>query len=121
MTRFLVKLILLTLLAGGLYFVATSYFLPKWHYSSFFWIPLFFASITLILHGGLISRKSDSKKFIRYFMESMALKMLLYFTALVLAIAVNRAEMIQVALCFLFHYVTFTVFETAEATGLGRN
>lgn len=120
MTRFLVKLLLLTLLAGGLYHVTTSYFMPKWHYSSFVWIPLFFASITLILHGGLISRKSDSKKFIRYFMESMALKMLIYFTTLVLAIAVNRAELMQVAICFLFHYVTFTVFETAEATGLGK-
>jgi len=120
MTRFLVKLTLLTLLAAGLYFFVTRFFIPQWHYASFLWIPVFFASITLILHGGLLSRRSDSKRFIRYFMESMALKMLIYFTTLVLAIAINRAELMQVALCFLFHYVTFTVFETAEATGLGK-
>jgi hypothetical protein len=120
MNRFLVKLSLLTLLTGGAYYFFTGTYLPEWHYSSFAWIPLFFASVTLILHGGLVSRKSDSKKFIRYFLESMALKMLIYFTTLFLAVAINRDELAQVAICFLFHYATFTVFETAEAMELGK-
>ncbi|MBL7923940.1 MAG: hypothetical protein JNL88_07060 [Bacteroidia bacterium] len=115
MQRFLVKLLLLTALTAGLYYLAGRYLAEQWYYASFFWLPLLIASVTAGLHYGLLKRKDDSKKFIRYYMGSTGLKLFLYLLIIIVFAFANKPQVIPFALCFFFFYLSFTIFEVAEA------
>jgi len=115
MVRFLIKLVLLLALSLGLYAFGMGYLPERLVYPGFVWIGLLVASVTAILHIGLLRRANDSKAFIRYYMGSTALKLLVYLFTVVVFAAANRTMAIPFALGFLFFYVVFTVFEVAES------
>lgn len=113
--RFLLKLILLLSLSIGLYAFGSEHLPDRLVYAGFVKIGLFVATVTTVLHLGLMRRVNDTKAFIRYYMGATALKLLLYLFAVVLFAVANKAEAIPFALGFLYFYLVFTAFEVSES------
>ena len=122
MQKFIIKLIVITLLTAGIYAMLGNVIPQKWYYTNFYWLPIFIAFITLILHHGLYTRRNDGKKFIRYYMGSTGLKLFIYLTTIIIFAFINKPMVIPFALCFFFFYFCFTIFEVLESYGdLGRS
>ena len=111
MFRFILRLLLLTLISTAIYHLAGNYIPPKWYFENFYWLPCVIATVTGILHFGLMQRKEDSKKFIRYYMGSTGVKLFLYLLIILAFAFMNKQEAVPFALCFFFFYLCFTVFE----------
>ncbi len=117
MQKFIIKLIVITSLTAGVYALLGNVIPAKWYYINFYWLPIFIAFITLILHHGLYTRRNDGKKFIRYYMGSTGLKLFIYLTTIIIFAFINKPMVIPFALCFFFFYFCFTIFEVLESYG----
>jgi len=115
MQKFIIKLIVITLLTAGIYAMAKNIIPEKWYYDNFYWLPLFIAFVTLILHKGLYTRRNDGKRFIRFYMGSTGLKLFLYLTTIIIFALMNKPLTIPFTLCFFFFYFSFTIFEVYES------
>jgi hypothetical protein len=117
MQKFIIKLIVITLLTAGIYAMLGNVFLKNGITQTFIGYRLFIAFITLILHHGLYTRRNDGKKFIRYYMGSTGLKLFIYLTTIIIFAFINKPMVIPFALCFFFFYFCFTIFEVLESYG----
>ncbi len=115
MQGFLIKILLLTLITTGGYFLAGNYLPANWYYPGFYWLPWMMAVVTAIFHYGLMKRKNDGKAFVRYYMGATGLKLFIYLLILLVVAFSNKAMAVPFALCFFFFYLCFTVFEVASS------
>ncbi len=115
MTKFLFRLFLLTIATMAAYHFAGSVIPPKWYYADFWWLPVFIAVVTALLHSGLLQRRDDNKKFIRFYMGSTGIRLFIYLTTIIVVAMVNKAVAMPFALCFFFFYICFTAFEVSGA------
>lgn len=117
MQKFIIKLIIITLLTAGIYVYLGNLVPEKWYYPNFYWLPVFISLITLVLHYGLYVRRNDGKKFIRYYMGSTGLKLFIYLSTIIIFAFINKPLTIPFTLCFFFFYFCFTIFEVLESYG----
>lgn len=115
MTKFILRLTLLTILTMGIYHFAAAVIPEKWYYPDFWWLPVFIALITAVLHSGLLQRKDNSKAFIRFYMGSTGIRLFIYLTTIIVVAVVNKPLALPFALCFFFFYICFTAFEVSGA------
>lgn len=115
MQRFLLKLILLLSLSLALYAFGAEHLPVRLIYPGYVKIGLFVATVTTVLHLGLLRRANDSKAFIRYYMGATALKLLIYLFAVVIFAVANKPMAIPFAVGFLYFYLVFTAFEVSES------
>lgn len=88
---------------------------PEWYYSDFLWLPLFIATVSVVLHRGLVQRMHDNKQFIRYYMGSTGMKLFLYMSVLIVYGVLLPEKLKGFALCFFFFYFVFTALEVSVA------
>lgn len=115
MTGFLFRLALLTIGTMALYHFAASWIPSAWYYGDFWWLALYIAVVTAVLHAGLLRRQHDSKSFIRFYMGSTGIKLFLYLTTIIVVAFVNKPMALPFALCFFYFYLCFTAFEVGGA------
>lgn len=115
MLRFFIKLLLLLAVSIGLYAFASGHLPERLVYPGYAGIGGLVASVTVLVHMGLSRRAGDSKAFIRYYMGSTSIKLLLYLLIVVVFAALNRPMAIPFALGFLYFYLVFTAFEVSES------
>lgn len=112
---FLIRLLSLTVIISIL-LVAWNYFTPApWQIHYVFIIPIYFFSITLLLHSQLLkAAEKDAKNFVYSFMGSTALRMFITLIALIIFIFIDRANAMNFAVAFLFSYFVYLIFEVVE-------
>jgi hypothetical protein len=115
MTGFLLRLGVLTIGTMAIYHFAASWIPQKWYYVDFWWLPVFIAVVTAVLHAGLIRRQHDSKAFIRFYMGTTGIKLFIYLTIIMVVAFINKQLALPFALCFFFFYFCFTAFEVSGA------
>ena len=114
MNNFFTKLFLFSLIIFLLDFFWNK-FIPSNYLVPHIWITLaFFVSITIVFHF-LISNASKGRpqNFIRFYMGTTALRMLLCVIVILIYRFVNKPEVIPFALGFMVHYFLFTIFEVS--------
>lgn len=122
MLRFLIKLSLLTVLSSLLYALAGRFIPAQWIYKGFIWVPVLIAAVTALLHRGLLERKNDGKKFVRYYMGSTGLKLFLYLSIIIVMALVDKTSAVSFAMSFFYFYLCFTIFEVSESyQSFGQN
>lgn len=115
MAKFLLRLALLTLITMAAYHFAAAVIPAKWYFPDFWWLPLFIALVTAVLHSGLLQRKDNSKAFIRFYMGSTGIRLFIYLTTIIIVAVLNKALALPFVLCFFFFYICFTAFEVSGA------
>lgn len=113
--RFFLKLILLLALSIALFAFGSEHLPERLVYPGYVKIGLFVATVTAVLHLGLLRRVDDTKAFIRYYMGATALKLLLYLLAVVVFAVTNKPMAVPFAFGFLYFYLVFTGFEVSES------
>jgi hypothetical protein len=115
MKVFLYKLILFTACVSAVLFIWNTYSLPAFHDNISWFILLFFAGTTTLVHFLLIrSAEKNPKAFVNQFMGLTAMKLFVYLSFLILVFLVDRDHARSVALYFLVMYLLFTVFEVSS-------
>jgi hypothetical protein len=113
---FLLKLLILAgCTIAGFHFVMPL--LPSiLRHSGYIYIVLFFTVATALIHSGLEkSAKTGSKYFVRFYMMSTGIKLLLYIMIIVFYALIDKSSVRAFAFCFLITYFIFTAFETMHS------
>ena len=112
MRSFAIKLIVFSFIIAAIdycwnKFMDSNMFIPHvWFIFSFFFL------ITMIFHLlTMMSAKKKPQNFIRFYMGSTALRMMLCLIVIVAYRFVNKPTLIPFALAFIAHYFLFTIFE----------
>jgi hypothetical protein len=111
MFRYLVTLIIFTLvLAGVLLLVESSH--PEWVGNSSWAMLAYFFVLTAAFHWGLLgSSKGNPLAFIRYYMGATSFKLLIHLGILVLYAFFFGQHVVRFIVTFLFGYVLYTGLE----------
>ena len=121
MKRFIVKLTTITLglaLAGWLVF---SMFLPQYYLPVLPFLLLFFYAATIGVHAYQVNlSKKDMGKFTRSSMLVSFLKLVLYSTAAIVYIALDKENAIPFVVCLMLFYLVFTFVEVREIAKIAR-
>lgn len=90
-------------------------YLPEKFSTPFTWFLFaFFILATIAFHVILINAGAKSPQhFIRAFMGATALKLLIYFTVIIVYLFIYKSNAVGFTLTFLFLYLVFSVFEVA--------
>ena len=109
------KLLIFTILCGGLLYFWNR-FTPEFLHDQVSWLILIFFSLsTLLVHTYLVkSPKGDPKAFVGKFMGITALKLFVYLAFLIIIFLINRDRARAIALYFLAMYLFFSVFEVSS-------
>ena len=76
------------------------------------WILLYFSVLTIAFHYGVVvTTRKRPQVFVRYFMASTSLKLLLHLGVIVIYCLFHRPMAVPFILTFLIMYFLFTVFE----------
>jgi hypothetical protein len=96
----------------GLFF--TSMYFPEKVDLTTWLIFTYFLGLTLAFHLGLVrSAKRRAQDFIRYYMASTTLKLLLHMGVIIIYSLFNKADAVRFIITFLIFYLLFTTFEVA--------
>jgi len=110
--KFTKRLIIITLITAILIFGLT-FIVPEYLISiSWPFILGFFFAVTLLAHKFLL-KKSDGNhgKFINAFMLITTIKLMLFFTIIIVYVLINRHDALGFILTFFTNYLIFTIFE----------
>ena len=112
MKKFLIKLVSFCVVIAAINFCWIR-FMPLEKHIPHVWFMLgFFASITAMFHFfALQASKGKPQVFIRYYMGSTALRLLLYVMLILAYRFYDKPTLIPFALGFMIHYFVFTAFE----------
>lgn len=112
MKEFLIKLSLFTLVVAAIDF-AWIRFAPVEKHIPHVWMMVgFFAAITALFHYFSIrASKGKPQAFIRYYMGTTALRLLLYAMIIVAYRFHDKPTLVPFAIGFMGHYFLFSVFE----------
>lgn len=115
MRIYYLRISLLLLASAAIYQMLAGRVPSEWYYSDFLWVPLFIATVSVVLHRGLVQRMHDNKLFIRYYMGSTGMKLFLYLSILIVYGVLLPEKLKGFALCFFFFYFVFTALEVSTA------
>lgn len=77
-------------------------------------IYVYFVVVTCLFHFGLLrSAKGRPQVFVRYYIGTTTLKLMLHLGILVLYTVFNKAEAMRFILTFMIFYFVFTAFEVS--------
>ncbi|REJ80946.1 MAG: hypothetical protein DWQ44_04200 [Bacteroidetes bacterium] len=87
--------------------------LPRGYVDSITWgILLYFLFTTLVFHVGLLrSSEGRPQVFVRYYMASTTLKLLLHMGVILIYSIFNKPDAMRFIITFLIFYIVFTAFE----------
>lgn len=113
MKSFLIKLFVFSALLACLEYAWHTY-APAGKHMPYPWITLaFFILITALFHYLAIrTSKGKPQSFIRFYMASTALRMVLYMIIILAFRYIAPPVFVPFAIGFMVHYFAFTVFET---------
>lgn len=113
--KYLVRLVLFTVIVGLIAFLAAYYLPEKFVTPALPFIIIFFFAIAALTYFFAI--KAFSKKTTRYanfFMISVFAKLLLYVVVILVYAFINAGDIVSFILTFFIIYFLFTTFETFE-------
>src|SRR4051812_34250776 len=112
MKNFLIKLLLFSILIAFID-LCWIHFLPIEKHIPHVWLMMgFFIFITAIFHFlSMNASKGKPQAFIRFYMGSTALRLMLYMMIIVAYRFYDKPTLIPFAIGFMAHYLLFTVFE----------
>lgn len=113
MKNFLLKLLVFSLIIACIEY-AWQYFAPTNKHMPYSWIALaFFILITaLFYYLSIRTSKGKPQSFIRFYMASTALRMMLYLVIILAFRYIKPHAFVPFAIGFMVHYLVFTIFET---------
>ena len=110
--QFLARLTIMTLLIGAVCYVLFT-FLPENTISMAYpYILILFFAITAGIHYILLRiTRLNPRRFVSYFMLATFVKLIVYFTAVLVYVFNNREDVLSFIITFFVLYIFFTVFE----------
>ena len=112
MKNFILKLFGFSLVIAALDYCWICFAPPENHIPKAGFIVAFFAVITFVFHWlALNAAKDKPQAFVRYYMGSTALRILLYAAIIVAYRFYDKTTLLPFAIGFLVHYFAFSVFE----------
>ncbi len=104
------SLIIVVIYIGLSYLLPGSYFTPALS----FLFPFYIATTLISYHFMLRSLHRRFSKFVNRFMAATAIKLLWYFTVMILYILIFTSDAVPFAINFFILYLCYTVFETVS-------
>jgi len=119
MKKFLIKMVIVTLIAGVLTFLVFHKLGENMQTPAWPWLLLFFFGSNSFLYF-LFTRYKSSKlsSFANFFMLATFLKLIVYLAVIVVYLLFNKEEAAPFLITFLLYYIIFTGIEVASVTGL---
>lgn len=114
MKGFLVKLSIFSFFvaAGG---YCWNTFMPAYAIGAMWAVFAFFVLVTLVFHVLTMKfAEGDPQRFVRYYMASTAVRMLLSVTLILVYRFIDKEGVIPFAMAFMAHYFAFTIFEVGQ-------
>ena len=109
---FLLKLFLLTLLLGFVFYSVQEKIPTEYFFSGYAGLLVFFFGVTFLLHLGYEKNfKKGSKEFVRFYMLTSGLKLFGFLTILLVFGFIDREHVTTFAVNFLILYFIYTAFE----------
>jgi hypothetical protein len=110
--KFLLKLLIVSGIAGVVYYSLGEVLPSRFYFSQFYWLLLLFIGITFLFHYGLQRNfEKGSKDFIRYYMGATGARLFFFLTIILIYGFLHKESAVGFALGFFFFYLIFTVFE----------
>ena len=111
-SKFIIKLLLLTISIFLIAFFIFKFFLCMYYLNIFPYLLMFFAIITALFHYFLIkSSQHEIKKFINTFMIFTGIKLMLYILFILIFILLNKSSAVVFVMGFIILYVIYSIFE----------
>jgi len=111
-TRFLIRLIILSLITGLIAFLLSRFTREGTVTSAFPGLLLMFFTITAVVHYVLLRITAlNPRKFVGYFMLATTLKLLVYIIVVFAYLFIVRTGILQFILAFFILYIIYTVYE----------
>lgn len=112
-SRFLIFLVLYSLILYMLYAFLKAYIPINYQYSNVKFILIFYTLITAIFHfGALSSDKKSSSSFMRFYVAGTTFKLLLLMGFMIIYALMNPNDAIVFIIYFFIGYLLYTAFET---------
>lgn len=110
--HFLTRLTYLTILLALLAWSLTVLFPAGVVSTAFPWILLLFLATTALVHYVLLKITAlNPRRFISYFMLATFIKLILYFTAVLIFLFTHREQALSFIVTFMIIYIVYTMFE----------
>jgi len=120
--RFIFQVLIITglfILAGYSLFYT---FLSQYRFGAFIIIPLFFCTLSILVHFFLIRRaRRNLNRFVPAFLGATGVKLAVYLMFLVPMLLLNRPHIVSILVCFLTMYVAYTIHEVTAVLAYLRN
>lgn len=106
----IVFLVFIAIVAGIILFFLKN--IPAAEIQSTWMIYAYFCLLTLLFHIGIVrSTKERPQVFVRYYMASTTLKLLLHLGIIVIFAMLHREQAMRFIITFMIMYFLFTLFE----------
>lgn len=116
MRSFQIQLVIIAVLAAGLYYLLGFALPSHLFFNGYVWIDLLLVLVTYSFHRGLVkSHSKGGKHFIRYYMGATGAKLFFFLLLIIVYAFLNKEEAVSYALAFFYFYLVFTVFEVRTA------
>ena len=114
--RFIIRLTILSLIAGITAFILGQVFSLEIIHPALPWLIFLFYAVTAIVHFILLRiTVMNPRKFVGYFMLATFLKLFIYLIVIVVCVFnINKEEILSFILSFFILYVIYTVFEVVS-------
>ena len=110
--QFIIRLTILSLIAGALLYVAGLIFPPGSLSPALPWMIVLLFAVTAIVHYVLLRiTLLNPRKFVGYFMLTTSLKLLIYLVVMVIYVFNVKEGLLTFVLSFFILYIIYTVFE----------
>ncbi len=120
--KFILKIIVLTLLVSGIASVLFSSVLQAYQLKAFPYQILLLAFATTVGHLLVVrASKLNTLKFSNAFMISVTLKLFIYILFMLIYLWIDHSQVIIFAVSFLILYLIYTLFEVSEILKFLKN
>ncbi len=120
--RFIYQVVFITalfILSGYILFYTL---LAKYRFGTFIIIPLFFGTLSIVVHLFLIRRaRTNLNRFIPGFLGATGVKLAVYLLFLIPMLLLNRPHIVSILICFLIMYVIYSIHEVIAVLAYLRN
>lgn len=110
--QFLVRLTIMTVIIGLAGFLLKRFLPPDTISPAYSIILLLFFLVTAFIHYILLRiTRLNPRRFVSYFMLATFIKLIVYFSAVLVFVFTNRENILSFIITFFVMYILFTVFE----------
>ena len=122
MKKFIVKIIIASVILIILGFVVFNFFFPNYYLPVFPWLLLFFFLASLVIHSWQIRMaKKDLNKFARTNMMATMIRLFIYSTIAIIYIATKPENALAFVICLMTFYLVFTFIEVTDLSRLAKS